>query len=377
MIDDSQNTVCVNNQMDKEVRAKKRRYRMRNVSYFPILRRIRKEWESLDVLPDDVVEAVCPIVRFFPDDIVEWKSGHQSQNHPESWCEKATSHRIALLMPASEWAAAQNRILRLKSHLQIVGGAYASEVRTCTPYLRDIHSRFDSGAIVSISFDDLLNERTISDLQRICDLVPTAVVLELGHWQRSRGELATMIDQGVKRLSNTSAAQIAVAAGSYPQNNAGLLEGNATPIERCEWLVYCDHHRILGYTFSDYGPVCYETLGGGRNSSTVTPAIRYTLEDSHLVLRGKKCDWSQFRDNMRQLTSELINSEFYCGNQFSWGDDAFFKIATEKTVEEIPSGHAAVRHYEWNHHIVLTARGVVALAEQPKPIAVPPLTGGP
>ena len=89
-----------------------------------------------------------------------------------------------------------------------------------------------------------------------------------------------------------------------------------------------------------------------------TPSIRYTIDESWLVVKGKNLrdySFSQFYDVCRNL----IARPEYCGPAFSWGDWYINECANTR---EGPGNLTTWRKVGTSHHLAFVASQIANLA---------------
>lgn len=160
---------------------------------------------------------------------------------------------------------------------------------------------------------------------------------------------------------------VIVTASSFPKSMGAAVSINKErTLDRSEWLgwkklyelgkklerlpVYGDYSIAHPEIFDDIDPR-YMPLYGG---------IRYTLEDQWLLIRGddlRKKGFGQFHD----LADKLKISDFYHGEDFSWGDNYISQCANPET----STGNLATwRSVGNNQHFVVITQQLATLSER-------------
>ncbi len=139
------------------------------------------------------------------------------------------------------------------------------------------------------------------------------------------------------------------AGSSFPINLSEITANTTDSIERLEWQIW---NRLLSAklqripSFGDYSIAHPEILETDPRFLTISASIRYTCDNSWLIVRGrgtKKHGWEQYYT----LCSSLIQMEEYCGAAFSWGDN----YINECAARNVGTGNATTwRKVANNHH---------------------------
>jgi len=140
---------------------------------------------------------------------------------------------------------------------------------------------------------------------------------------------------------------------SFPET-MGSIKKEEEIIPRYEWQLYkrlVNDFRLAGLrlpTFGDYAinhPKVIE-----RDPRTLNPSatIRYTIDDGWYIVKGKNIrDYG--REQYRKLSRKVLDSSYYCGPTFSWGDDYINQWGTGKRSK---TSLTMWRQVGTNHHIV-------------------------
>lgn len=142
---------------------------------------------------------------------------------------------------------------------------------------------------------------------------------------------------------------------SFPETMVSIKKGGEI-IPRYEWQLY---KRLISNfrkanlrlpTFGDYAIAHPKILNLDMRIVKPSATIRYTIDDSWYIIKGNNVrdeKYGKFKQ-YRGLSKQLVDSRYYCGSDFSWGDEYIGKCAdgTGKT------GHLPMwRQVGTNHHI--------------------------
>ena len=124
-------------------------------------------------------------------------------------------------------------------------------------------------------------------------------------------------------------------------NSIGLLIRK----EMVAWQTILQRKPRLDVGFADYGvrnPSSSEIGYGNTNGK-----IRYTVDKHFFVVRGHQLKTGDKGAQYYRLSDTLINSQYYLGRQFSWGDEQVYLCSQEK-FKGRPQDWIAI---DTNHHI--------------------------
>jgi hypothetical protein len=161
---------------------------------------------------------------------------------------------------------------------------------------------------------------------------------------------------------------------SFPETMGSIKEG-AEIVPRYEWQLY--KMLIAGLrgtglrppSFGDYAINHPKVLELDMRQVNPSATIRYTIDDSWYIVKGKKVkkdkkdegekvkDKKYGFEQYRYLSKSIINSKYYFGTTFSWGDDYIQKCATGK------SGTGSLstwRQVGTSHHIEKVIRDIAS-----------------
>lgn len=126
-------------------------------------------------------------------------------------------------------------------------------------------------------------------------------------------------------------AALALVAGSFPENLSGFTVG-AHIVERHEWAVWLANRNSGGRTVSygDYATIHPVPVEEGLDPRTMNPtaSVRYTFEDTWILLRGQGTrtrgghGFAQFLGH----ADTIVAMPQYRGEPFSFGDGRIMRI---------------------------------------------------
>jgi len=161
---------------------------------------------------------------------------------------------------------------------------------------------------------------------------------------------------------------------SFPKTMGGIRKGGEI-VPRDEWLLY--KILVAGFrkaglrlpTFGDYAINHPQVLGLDMRQVNPSATIRYTIDNSWYIVKGnkvkkdKKDEGEKVKDKKygfeqyRTLSKSIINSKYYFGPTFSWGDNFIQKCATGKS----STGSLSTwRQVGTNHHITKVIQDIAS-----------------
>lgn len=140
-----------------------------------------------------------------------------------------------------------------------------------------------------------------------------------------------------------------LSATSFPENLSDIDANSIDSIERVEWLLYNDlvgNNLARIPVFSDYSISNSEITEMDPRFMQMSASIRYTVENSWLIVRGRSTKTHGFVQYYN-LCSHLIQRQEYMGAEFSWGDNCINECANRN----VGTGNATTwRKVGNNHH---------------------------
>lgn len=123
---------------------------------------------------------------------------------------------------------------------------------------------------------------------------------------------------------------IIISITSFPENLSSIPAGSKIGYSRFDFKIYkklLENFDATDVTnrliYSDYGVTKFtdSEIDFSKLRYGVLPKIRYTLDDSYLVLKGEKeSKTRKLTKSYVDLAREIIESDYYYGENFSYGD---------------------------------------------------------
>ena len=174
------------------------------------------------------------------------------------------------------------------------------------------------------------------------------------HNQGTVAMAAHSIISGLPALASWRSVTFAGSAFPTMLQGVGMIL-----IDRTEWLAW-QHLRGRVSRLVQFGDYCIAHPVYAPVPFTGSAAIRYTIDDYWLIVRGRSLrggaygGFSQFV----ALSQQLIADSRYCGRAFSWGDDYIYQCAQQT----VGTGNLTTwRAVGTNHHITFVVRRLANL----------------
>lgn len=331
------------------------------IKYVPILRGKDGEFAALQNLDEAALSQICPLVQFLPDTNI---------NRKGDYIKKVTSNLVNawnfdgnLMYFDVSYLADINIITNLAN---ILKGNDINIIPVLDPnsnekYLELIpHGFLDKGVCIRIkracatprtlrnTIDATLMRYNIksSEIDLLIDLEYIDDLNDLPVFQNTFLRLF----ESIKNPEDYR--RIIIGDGSFPIDVAAFPPDKITSIPRIEWYFWRSVNKELdGFPiiYADYGNIHpkYDPYAQAFEGSCT---IKYSSDRGFHIFRGKKA--SGHPDGGRQYhqkSRELIDSKFYDGKDFSWGDENIFKCANE---EITPGNSGTWVKYTFNHHFM-------------------------
>ena len=138
---------------------------------------------------------------------------------------------------------------------------------------------------------------------------------------------------------------------SFPETMGGIREG-VEIVPRYEWQLYkmlaakLQKAKLRMPAFGDYAISHPKILELDMRIVKPSATIRYTIDNNWYIAKGKNVrDYG--REQYRELSKKIVNSSYYCGEAFSWGDNFIRQCAHGGNTSSLTMW----RQVGTNHHI--------------------------
>ncbi|MEQ9146048.1 MAG: beta family protein [Parvibaculaceae bacterium] len=184
--------------------------------------------------------------------------------------------------------------------------------------------------------DDLAEpdiEDAVREMLDECGTAPAAsdMIVDMGYIETTGRSIITA--RGALAAVPLAAdwAELTLVAGSFPENLSGFSVGTHH-IERHEWAVWLANRNTAGrdVNYGDYATIHPIPVEEGLDPRTMNPtaSVRYTFEDSWILLRGQGTrtrggpGFTQFQAH----SDILVAMPQYRGEHFSYADGRVMRI---------------------------------------------------
>jgi len=332
--------------------------------YVPINRAKKGEFDAYKNLPNSVKQSTLPIFELpsITDKMLESKK-YSSVNNPVEFYIQNKSHElhdtfndrlmgidISSWSPNSTIESGEHILSYFSSSLEQLGCKVIpvvgydrwedEEYSTVLKQLSKSHTRF----IIRLdedAFTDMLEEEyfleTFEDIVSSLDLDIgcSAVILDLGDVSKTSStiiDLQDKISDAIGLLKEYNFNFISIAGCSISGDINGMVsERNSQGIvvrkELKAWKSAKVFNPDINLVFGDYGvvnPTVSIEMAPNANGK-----IRYTTNDSYLIVRGYPKNTGEKGAQMHELCRRLIRSGYYMDANFSWGDSRISLCANE------------------------------------------------
>lgn len=157
---------------------------------------------------------------------------------------------------------------------------------------------------------------------------------------------------------------LVLASSGFPENMAGQEVGISS-IQRSDWLMWqrvkadFEAGRIERLPiFGDYAIAHPEIADIDPRTMQMSANIRYTSTDTWVIFKGRGVRRFGF-EQIYDLCAQLIASPCYSGRRFSFGDNFYYRRATERA--DCGTGNASHwRRDATNHHLTFVVRQITS-----------------
>jgi len=214
--------------------------------------------------------------------------------------------------------------------------------------------------LIDDDFDDL--ENRLEHLLNLLEVSPQDAYLLIDlQYIPPDNEKKTYISARsiLKSIPQTGSwAAIILAGSSFPEHLSDIEPYSAEEIPRAEWLIWKEIAKKSDNipVFSDYTINNPKLIDIDPRLMKMTANIRYTLDESWLVLKGgqiKQHRWQQIFEMCEKLTKD---PRFY-GANYSWGDNYIYNCA-QRTPGFGPGNAEIWRRVGTNHHLTLVVNQI-------------------
>lgn len=174
-------------------------------------------------------------------------------------------------------------------------------------------------------------------------------------WVDDINETVNQIKEFLQNSGIIEFKNIIISGCNFPSDVGLMRLDKINHVERKEWEIFSQLKKEIknwnnNFYYSDYGIVNPEKPFS-LNILKVACKIRYCSDDSWLVVRGVSPSEQEGWSEMIDLGSKIVNSEFYKGKEFSYGDQYLHDLANKKLKGKGTGSPLTWIRADLNHHI--------------------------
>jgi hypothetical protein len=346
--------------------------------YIPCLRWKRGEYEAVLQLPDTIKSTFMPLIEIpelgwdFEEKkekktIDELLSDFALKKICKKWGTSPCFIDLSFISPAQRMKNGVHPIRFIFEELRWLGcqaipvtgllrdGEYQREIKAAL-------SKDKNGVCLRITIEQTAKGTFKTDLDSLLSTLKTQsadcdLILDLGAPTNFRplDGFSMAIREIVNKLPYLNDFRTFTLSGtSFPETMGSIKEGVET-VPRYEWQLYkvvvnaLKKARLRLPAFGDYVINHPKLLEIDPRIANPSATIRYTIDDSWYIIKGKNVRDKKFGyKQYRNLCKQVLASGYYCGSDFSWGDNYIQECAsgTGKT-----GNLSTWRQVGTNHHI--------------------------
>lgn len=219
---------------------------------------------------------------------------------------------------------------------------------------------FDDFICIRISFEDQNDYDINNEINRIvqslnCNLSNVILLLDMNYLTTDNilmGQMSSIaFVNSVQRINEFE--DFFFAATSFPINLSGCKTNSVTEIERIECKIHNYFNNVSSINripkFSDYGISNPEIEEMDPRLMTISASVRYTGKSYWYIFKGASVK-KYTTDQYYSLCADIVASNMYSGENYSWGDKQIFDKANRIGG---PGNPTIWRQIGTSHHITL------------------------
>lgn len=156
---------------------------------------------------------------------------------------------------------------------------------------------------------------------------------------------------------------LTVAASAFPLDLRDIKPDSSVKIARAEWQAWCRHASNQSLkripAFGDYGIAHPDYVEIDPRLVKMSAALRYTLDDTWLVAKGRNVRDYAF-DQVHEICRSIVRLPEFKGAGFSWGDEFIQRCADDQTG---PGNATTWRQAGTSHHLTLVTQQVASVPD--------------
>lgn len=351
--------------------------------YIPIVRAMQGEFDAFKQLPAEIQNKILPLFELpkLTDRMAKNNTYNCLINPVEVFLQKkingisAARGQLPILFDISRWSTdstiesgehilsySLNQLARLRIPVIPVIGydrwndddvEYSNAIINIDNPQQKYCLRLDSYAFEDMIEESYFYEKINDIIDRLnIDVSRCSVILDFGDVTKSSIEdIQETLTKSIDLLSLYQFKYISISGCSVStliNNMVSTVDSTASVLRRemIAWKASRELTNKQNFVFGDYGIVSPEM-----KDDIIAPhangKIRYTYSNNYLVARGHSLSTGNKGEQRWDLSRQIVQSNQYMGEQFSWGDKRILSCANEE-FKGNPSNWVAI---DTNHHI--------------------------
>lgn len=320
--------------------------------YVPILKWKKGEQDAIKALSNEIKDSIIPLIEIQPNCDEDSYVTHMSNN----W-----NNRFYYFDVEQEFLEIDNEIywkLLNKSNKDYVIPTVLLDDEL--EIIVDINTYSKNGIAIRIFENDAdeiekkLEEISSKINPNNIDLIIDLHFIDETNYSSKKFFAKTFIGQIPKVKSYRN---VIISSSSFPQALTEIDKNAINLLERLEYTLWKDCYKKwisnnIELIYSDYcinHPDYFKFIPGMKPSFN----IRYTTNDNFIIIKGEMVEKGGLNiNNVTPLCKLLVDSKYFLGADYSWGDDYIYKRSIDGA-KEGPGNLTNWRTVGTNHHITL------------------------
>ena len=340
-----------------------------SLAYTPVIKDLAGELAALADVPDDIRQVIAPVIELNP--IASRRRTDQVIRAVRRACGQDAlvflglahggndNERAATISSAAEAADARGLMWQPAVWMGHPGADYDLALR---------YARAKTGGLVRVAMRKRA-EALITDIEGFVSasggkFLPLALLLDFGQIGPTdhRVSMERLLREVLTRLPKPGGwTSVGFAASSIPTALTQIPEDGADEFPRVEWAIYESIRQSSDGLarlpiFGDYTVVKPSQQKRAGRGIAVPVNLRYTLETSTRIIKGRELSPDQDHSVFRDLVRDFVRSDKFAGATYSAGDARIHQLALQRagigTTEQW-------RRADVCHHITYVGRQVM------------------
>ncbi|CAN5303655.1 beta family protein [soil metagenome] len=347
------------------------------MAYVPILKSKQGEFIALRELKAETKKYVTPLIEIIPIQFDYAKSIPKKslKNHvtdvlnnlKKIWSEQLPIYLDTSLLNEGKEGVSEVYDQLKELNLNYIPVVTVEENLKYSVLFKDIILQKANGFCLRLSSSHITNPNFKFDVLNIINqykinISEVDLLLDLGDISKAQQDQINLYEFALRMLIGmleifNDFRKVIFVSGSFPADLSDISSGSKKLLPREEWKLYkkiINYPNAKNFIYGDYGTNNKAIIEGDPRMMRIGAAIRYTVDDFILVLKGYAIN-NPYYDGFGQfheLSSIIRNSEYFTGSSFSWGDNYIFFCSQRLNSSGNKSTWVAI---STNHHIEFVA----------------------